>query len=421
MEIQPPPVEVVNVELLVRQLERAQSHLTFLWMAIMNTRVDKATELGLPIEDGMLTNAELAQLGTLDQRTLFLAPSRYFKPKNDSAGRIKWFMDMIEAAMRLATDQGDFEREFRSLETSEGRVKALDSIFSQAVRLNGGSARSLTIREATLLNAHLLYMRAQKQKDRVLRGMNPEDVPPVLMTPPPPERDSRPEKVGKPKTNEGSEALMQSPPTTPKNEEEEEVISQTGEGQNMESAPAHNAEGEDTRSPSHRESRRTSHRSSQSEKSTIVEQKSHDPSTSPDIDDMRRMGICSQPGGSTALFGASKSDSSPIVADAPETPAEGDKPLPRLSNDKQSKKALKNARKRAKRSLKAKQEQDKKDAATGGSGPPSAKAEDDPDHGTTLVVDINLEDEESATSDSGSEEEGEDPQGEDQLEPEPMQ
>ncbi|MCP4490631.1 MAG: hypothetical protein GY820_25465 [Gammaproteobacteria bacterium] len=92
LESQPPPVEVVNVELLVRQLERAQSHLTFLWMAIMNTRADKAIELELPIEDGMLTNAELAQLGTLDQQTLFLAPMRFFKPKSDAAGRIKWFM-----------------------------------------------------------------------------------------------------------------------------------------------------------------------------------------------------------------------------------------------------------------------------------------------------------------------------------------
>ncbi|MCP4493914.1 MAG: hypothetical protein GY820_42435 [Gammaproteobacteria bacterium] len=383
----------------------------------MNTRAGKAIELELPIEDGTLTNTELAQLGTLDQRTLFLAPLRFFKPKNDSAGRIKWFMEMIEAAMRLATDQGDFEKGFRSLEVSDGRVKALDNIFSQAVRLNGGSARDLTPHEITLLNAHLLWVRAEKQKDRASHGMNPEDVSPVLMTPT--------IALGEPQNNQAeSEAHMQSPPTTPQNEEEEDVISHTGEEENIESAPAHTAEGEETRSPSQRASRRTSHRSSRSEKSTTVEQKSHDPSTSPDIDDMRRMGICSQPGGSTALFGASKTDSSPIVADASDTPKAGDKPLPRLSSDQQSKKALNNARKRAKRSLKAKQEQDKKDAETGGSSPPSAKGGvADPEFGTTAVVDINLEDEESANSDSGSEEEehhGEEGDPKDQLEPEPM-
>ncbi|MCP4492732.1 MAG: hypothetical protein GY820_36320, partial [Gammaproteobacteria bacterium] len=426
LETQPPAEEVVNVALLVRQLERAQSHLSFLWMAIMNTRADKALELGLPIEDGMLTDAELAQLATLDKRTLFLAPMRYFRPRNDAAGRIKWFMEMIEAAMRLATDQGDFEKEFRSLEVSDGRVKALDSIFSQAVRLNGGSARNLTLSEITLLNAHLLHTRARLQKQRADDGMNPEHVSPVLTTPTIEFGDSKTEY-------EGSETHMKSPPSTPKNEEEAEVISQTGEQKPLaiHSAPAHTVEGEETRSPSHRGSRRDRHRSSPSEKSTVVEgavaQKSRDASTSPDIEDLKRMGLSSQPGGSTALFGASKPDSSPIMADATKTPTTEDRPLPHLSSGKMSAKERRNAKKRAKKAKKAQEAQealDQANAATGGSSPPSAKGGEDPEFGTTSVIDINLEDEEtdpskgedSQPSDSGSEDdedtgEGDDPKG----------
>ncbi|MCP4489492.1 MAG: hypothetical protein GY820_19585, partial [Gammaproteobacteria bacterium] len=187
---------------------------------------------------GMLTNTELTQLGTLDKRTRFLAPMRYFRPRNDAAGRIKWFMEMIEAAMRLATDQGDYEKEFRSIEVSTGRVEALDSIFSQAVRINGGSARNLTICEITLLNAHLIHTRAQLQKERAAHGMNPEHVSPVLTTPTIEFGDSKRE-------HEGNETHMKSLPSTPKNEEEAEVVSQTGEQKPIaiHSAPANTDEG----------------------------------------------------------------------------------------------------------------------------------------------------------------------------------
>ncbi|MCP4486126.1 MAG: hypothetical protein GY820_02225, partial [Gammaproteobacteria bacterium] len=326
---------------------------------------------------------------------------RYFRPRNDAAGRIKWFMEMIEAAMRLATDQGDYEKEFRSLEVSTGRVEALDSIFSQAVRINGGSARNLTLNESTLLNAHLLYRRAQLQKERADNGMNPEHVSPVLTTPT--------IEFGDSKTEHEEETHMKSQPPTPKNEEEEEVISQTDEqkfvGETIHSAPANTVEGDETRSPSRRGSRRDSHRSSQSEKSTVVEgaaeQKSRDPSTSPDLEDMKRMGLSSQPGGSTALFGASKPDSSPIMADATKTHSTEDKPLPHLSSGKMSAKGRRNAKKRAKKAKKIQEAQEALDlanAATGGSGPPSAKGGEDPEFGTTSVVDINLEDEETDPS-----------------------
>ncbi|MCP4495123.1 MAG: hypothetical protein GY820_48650, partial [Gammaproteobacteria bacterium] len=214
---------------------------------IMNTRADKALELGLPSEDGMPTAAELTQLGTLDKRPPSLAPMRYFKPRNDAAGRIKWFMEMIEAAMRLATDQGDYEKELRSPEVSTGRVEALDSIFSQAVRINGGSARNLTLSEITLLNAHLLHTRAQLQKERADHGMNPEHVSPVLTSPTIEFGDSKRE-------HEGNETHMKSLPSTPKNEEEAEVVSQTGEQKpiSIHSAPANTVEGDEIHSPSHR-------------------------------------------------------------------------------------------------------------------------------------------------------------------------
>ncbi|MCP4493025.1 MAG: hypothetical protein GY820_37865, partial [Gammaproteobacteria bacterium] len=217
-----------------------------------------------------------------------------------------------------ATDQGDYEKEFRSLEVSTGRIEALDSIFSQAVRINGGSARNLTLREITLLNAHLLHTRAQLQKERADHGMNPDHVSPVFTTPTIEFGDSK-------KEHEGNETHMKSLPSTPKNEEEPEVVSQTGEQKPIaiHSAPANTDEGDEIHSPSHRGSRRDSHRSSPSEKSTVVEgasvHKSREASTSPDIEELKRMGLCSQSGGSTALFGASKPDPSPIMADATKT------------------------------------------------------------------------------------------------------
>ncbi|MCP4490018.1 MAG: hypothetical protein GY820_22260, partial [Gammaproteobacteria bacterium] len=160
------------------------------------------------------------------------------------------------------------------------------------------------------------------------------------------------------------------------------MVSQTGEQKPIaiHSAPANTDEGDEIHSPSHRGSRRDSHRSSPSEKSTVVEgasvHKSREASTSPDIEELKRMGLCSQPGGSTALFGASKPDSSPIMADATKTPTTEDKPLPHLSSGKMSAKERRNAKKRAKKAKKIQEAQEALDlanAATGGSGPPSAK------------------------------------------------
>ncbi len=147
LEVQSSSKEGLDIVPFVRQLERAQSHLKFLWMGIMNTRADKANANNELIENGVLTDEELRKLDTLDQREVYTAPLRFFEPINDSAGRTSWFMDVIQAAMRLATDQGESEKEFRSYETEYGRVKALEVIFAQAVTNMGGSACSLTLRD----------------------------------------------------------------------------------------------------------------------------------------------------------------------------------------------------------------------------------------------------------------------------------
>ncbi|MCP4473094.1 MAG: hypothetical protein GY821_00670, partial [Gammaproteobacteria bacterium] len=157
---------MIDVVSLQRQLQRASTHLEFLWMGIGNTRVDQAIQNNLSIEDGILTKAEQIQLHTLDQRWLYLAPMRFFTPTNDSAGRTNWFMQMIQFATKLATDRGEGEKKFRSLEVSEGRVKALDFLYAQAIKQNGGSARVMTEREIELLNAHLLRHRAELQEQR---------------------------------------------------------------------------------------------------------------------------------------------------------------------------------------------------------------------------------------------------------------
>ncbi|MCP4490013.1 MAG: hypothetical protein GY820_22235, partial [Gammaproteobacteria bacterium] len=170
----------------------------------------------------------------------------------------------------------------------------------------------MTEREIELLNAHLLRLRAELQEQRSGFGMDPNDVPPVLMTNPPKAGESHLQYVGDRGSTGGDETHMQSVPPSPTVVEEAEVISQ---GEAPPSVPPPPNEGASTQSPLGRGSRR----SSKSDRTTVVEgaivQPAPDSSPSPDLAKLQQLGINSQEtaptSASSALFGALKHELSP--------------------------------------------------------------------------------------------------------------
>ncbi|MCP4473470.1 MAG: hypothetical protein GY821_02650, partial [Gammaproteobacteria bacterium] len=182
--VQELPEEKIDANTLKQTLETVSSHIKFIWNAIINVWLDKASKQGALVpEDLCLTPEELAHADNLTERMLVIPPQKYFKPENDAVGRTMWYMELIKTTAQLITVTKAEDAAFRALEKEIGRVKAVEKAFARAAVQSGGVVRSLTPREITALNElevqNRIRIALNKQKSKGIEPA-PEDAARIL-------------------------------------------------------------------------------------------------------------------------------------------------------------------------------------------------------------------------------------------------
>ncbi|MCP4491450.1 MAG: hypothetical protein GY820_29670, partial [Gammaproteobacteria bacterium] len=160
------------------------SHIKFIWNAIINVWLDKASKQGALVpEDLCLTPEELAHADDLTERMLVIPPHKFFKPENNAVGRTTWFMGLISTTTKLITATKDDDAAFRALEKEVGRIKAVEKAFTRAAVQNGGVVRSVTSREIAALKEIEVQTRIRaalhRQKSQGIEP-SPEDAALIL-------------------------------------------------------------------------------------------------------------------------------------------------------------------------------------------------------------------------------------------------